>query len=274
MSLQTLLLNAVLPLMHALVVAMYVQIFTGRGKRLTRYTSLVLISLLLLHFIELTLRHYLYQTYFLGTTHDAFSFLAFSIVLVYLLIEWRTKVKASGLFILTFALFVEVFSALNFTMVPRKIVTMADPRFMVHATMAIIGYTALSLSALYAMMYLYQHRNLKFRRINLLSAQLPPLNELERMSVMSVLVGILFLGLGLFHGHLQSAHTMNQFFPLDSRVILSDVIWLFYAGGYALAKLMKWRGKMMAYLSLAGFFSLTAVTVLVVLWTHNFHQFS
>ena len=269
----SLILSYILPALYLGVVYLYYQIFTGRHKKLSSRTSLVLAVLALIHLSELVTRHLVLKTMPLSTIHDAFSFLAFSILLVYLIIELSLNNRASGFFILCFAFILELISTINLSWEKETNELLSNPTFAVHASMSIIGYTALSLSALYALMYILQNYNLKKKRIGSLPAQMPPLTYLENMSIRAVVIGIIFLGLGIMHGHFQANKILGSYVPMDIKVIVTDLIWAVYFIGYILSRIYRWRGKWMAYLSISGFSILLIVGVVVMYFADSFHRF-
>lgn len=262
-----------LPLFYLGIVILYYRIFTGKIKTRLSKTTPFLIALLIFHLIELAIRIYALGTMPLSSIHDAASFLALSILIVYMIIELSLNNRASGLFILSFAFILEVISTFYLTWEKETNELLTNPYFAVHASMSVMGYTALSLSAIYALMYIIQNRNLKKKKMGLLYTQLPALTYLEKMSIRSVLIGIILLGLGIMHGHFQAHRVFGTYFPMDPKVLLSDAIWLFYFFGYVLSRIMKWRGRWMANLALSGFFVLLMVSVLVMFLMESFHRF-
>jgi ABC-type uncharacterized transport system permease subunit len=209
----------------------------------------------------------------LSSVHDAASFLAFSILLVYMIIEISLKNQASGLFILSFAFILELVSTYYLTWEKETNELLTNPYFAVHASLSVMGYTALSLSAIYAMMYAVQNNNLKKKKMGLLYRQLPPLTFLEKMSIRSVVIGIILLGIGILHGHIQANRVLGTYWPMDPKVILSDAIWGFYFIGYIVSRIMKWRGRWMANLALSGFLVLLIVSGMVMFLMDSFHRF-
>lgn len=266
-------LNYLLPLFYLAVLFVYSQFFFGKKKSWESKTTPALISLLVVHLLEIAIRLTALRAMPLSTAFDALSFLAFSIVLVYLIIELSAKNKASGLFILGFAFIGQVISTFNFswTLETNKLLT--NPMFIVHASLTIMGYTALSLSAIFALMYLIQKYNMKSRHFGIIYDQLPALTYLEFMSIRSVAIGIVLLGVGILLGHLQAIKALGSFWVTDAKVIVTDIVWLLYFSGYILSRLFKWRGRWMAYLSMAGFGILVGGGIVVVLWVQSFHKF-
>ena len=273
MKLFSIVLSYLIPLFYIGLIYVYYLVFTGKYKSLTSKTTGFLIITALFHLTEIVTRQLILNTMPLSTMHDAFSFLAFSILVVYLIIEISLNNKASGFFVLSLAFLLELISSFNLSWEKETNALLTNFYFTIHASMSIMGYTALSLSAIYALMYIYQNRNLKLKRIGRLSSQFPALTYLEKMSIRSVVIGIILLGLGIFHGHIQANRTFGTYYPVDVKVIVSDLIWLFYLAGYVLSRIMKWRGKWMAWLSVSGFAFLMIIGIMVMFFAESFHRF-
>ncbi|NIO00787.1 MAG: hypothetical protein GTO42_01395 [Candidatus Latescibacteria bacterium] len=266
-------LSYILPVFYLCAVYIYYNIFFGKKKELENKTFPILIALLISHAAEIAIRLSSLRAMPFSTAFDALSFLAFSILFIYLLIESGIKNKASGLFILSFAFLLQLISSFNHTWERETNELLSSPTFAIHASLTVMGYTALSLSAIYALMYIIHHQNMKKRRFGAIYHQMPPLDYLESMSIRSVAIGVILLGVGIFMGHVQASRVLGSFWFADPKVIISDIIWLSYFTSYALARAMKWRGRWMAYLSLSGFLILMTSGVIVFTLTETFHKF-
>jgi len=273
MKLFSQILSYALPLLYLGVIYFYYLIFTGQDKRLVNKTTYMLVGLLIIHAIEIISRLVAIHAIPLSTMHDGLSFLAFSILFVYMILELSLKNKGSGLFILSFAFIFEFFSSFNVSWTVETNPLLKDPSFAIHASVSIMGYTALALSALYALMYILQNRNIKKRNLGKLFNQLPAITYLEKMSVRSVFIGIILLGIGILQGHLEANSVMGSFWQNDIKVIVIDSIWIIYVIGYAVSRLMRWRGIYMAYFSILGFLFLILGGYLVIYISESFHAF-
>jgi len=266
-------LNYLLPVLYLAVLYIYYQIFFGKKKNWENKTGFMLTGLLALHACEITLRHIALNVMPLSTVYDALSFLAFSIVLIYLIIEISAKNKASGFFILCFANAVELVSAANFSWEPETNPLLINPAFITHASLTITGYTALALSAIYALMYILRKHSIKYHSFGVIYDQLPALTYLEFMSIRSTAVGILLLFLGILLGHIQAHRVFGTFWVTDIKVVVTDLIWLLYFTGYLTSRLFQWRGRWMAYLSISGFLMLSFGAFIMMAWGTSFHHF-
>ncbi len=266
-------LNYILPVMYLVVVVIYFYIFFRKRKDLESKTSYVLLGLILLHALEISIRHVAIRAMPLSTAFDALSFLGFSILLVYFIIELSVKNRSTGLFILSFAFITVLISSFNHQWKMETNPLLNTPAFAFHASLTLVGHTALALSAIYALLYIMQNRNMKYRRFGVIYEQLPALTHLEMMSIRSVAIGIILLGAGIVLGHIQANKLLGSFWLMDPKVIISDIIWLIYAVSYVLARVLKWRGRFMAYLAVTGFLILLSGSLITILLAESFHKF-
>ena len=265
--------SVLLPLIYLIVVFFYGQIFVGRLKKLASYSVLVLIILLAVHAAEIALRGAAIGTIPLATKFDALSFLAFAITIVYLIIELSVDSKATGFFALALSFIIQTIASVLYNWDLTHNPLLSNPIYAVHVVLTILGYTAVSISALYALLYVMLNHNLRNHNLGLVYEKLPPLSLLEQMSIRSVQIGIIFLGLGLLLGHLRALDILGTFMPADYKVIFTDLIWVAYVLAYLISQLRKWRGRWMAYLSMSGFGILIFANIMILFIENSFHQF-
>lgn len=266
-------LNYVLPVLYLGIIYFYYMIYSGRKPRWAKKSSWLLGILLFFSATEIVIRNIVLGTMPLSNAYDAYSFLAFSLLFVYLIIEMGMKEKGSGLFIMFFGFLLQLIALRYLSWEPETNPLLSNPSFAIHASLAIMGYTALSLSAIYAVLYLIQQRNLKSRNLNKLFNQLPALNYLERLTTRSTLVGIILMGVGLIFAHRMARVTIGSYWPDDPKVIMSDAIWVVYLVGYILARALHWRGKRLAYVALVLFALMLVGAGIVIIGSQSFHQF-
>ena len=126
--------------------------------------------------------------------------------------------------------------------------------------LVLLAYTALTVSFLYAVLYLVLARQLGRRQFGLLFRRLPSLDVLERMSVGAVELGVPLLFLSLSLGHLWMYSLADRVDPLlaarlspwDPKILISWVILLGYTAGLAGYRFLGWRGRRMNMLAVIG----------------------
>ncbi|MBM4131908.1 hypothetical protein FJ250_12930, partial [bacterium] len=140
---------------------------------------------------------------------------------------------------------------------------------------------ALSLSFLYAILYLVLARQLMRRRFGLLFRRLPSLETLERMSVVAVEMGVPLLFLALALGHLWMydlaervpPETAAKLTPWDPKILLSWVIFLAYTAGLIGHRFWGWRGRKMNILAVAAFTTVVLGMGAIHHFFPTFHRF-
>lgn len=265
--------SVLLPILYLLVVFYYGQIFFGRSKKTQNYSTRILIILLMIHACEIVLRWAAIGSVPLATKFDALSFLAFLIVTVYLIIELSVKTRGTGFFTVGLAFLFQTVSSMLYSWDLTYNPLLSNPVYGVHVVFTILGYTAICISALYALMYILLNHKIRNHQLGLIYEKMPSLQLLENMSIRSIQIGIIALGVGLLLGHLRAGAVLGNYWPMDIKVLLSDIIWLGYTLGYLFAQIRRWRGRWMAYLSLAGFAILVMTNIMTIFIENSFHRF-
>jgi HemX protein len=266
--------SIILPTIYLLVIVMYGILFFTKNKKLERITPFLLFGLVVVHGLEIFSRGLALHAIPLSSMFDALSFLAFSILIVYVIIELSVKNKATGFIVLMLPFLLQIMSSILYQWDLSSNPLLSNPIFAVHASLTVIGYTGLCISALYALMYTMLNHNIKRRRLGIIYENLPPLDLLEKLSIRSISIGIVALGIGLLLGHFRSSAVFGNFLLNDPKVIFSDILWFCYFCGYVLSRIARWRGRWMALLSMVGFLLLLIVNFSLFFIFNSFHQFN
>ena len=263
----------ILPVIYLLVVFLNAYIFFGRNKKLENRVPIMVFLLIVIHAIHIILRGLAIETIPLVTKLDALSLLAFAIVVLILIIELTSKNKTTIFFAVLLSFIIQTTSSIYYSwnLTPHPL--LENPLYALHVVLAILGYSAISISALYALLYIMLNHNIKYHRLGTIYEKLPPLRNLERLSIRSIQIGIITLGLGILVGHLQAKQMLGTYWPMDPKVIYNNIIWFAYFLGLIIAQIYKWRGKWMAYLAMLGFGILIFTNIMIIFIKNTFHQF-
>jgi ABC-type uncharacterized transport system permease subunit len=266
-------LSLLLPAIYLAVIIFNAFIFFGRNKKYENRVPLIIISLIGIHIIHIILRGLAIKTIPLATKLDALSFLALAIISLILIIELSSKNKTTILFALILSFIIQTISSLTYSwaFVPHPL--LVNSTYAIHVVLTILGYSAISISALYALLYIMLNHNIKYRRLGIIYEKLPPLRNLERLSIRSIQIGVITLGLGILVGHLQAKQVLGTYWPMDPKVIYNNLIWFGYFLGLVIAQIFKWRGRWMAYLAMVGFGILIFTNIMIIFIDSTFHQF-
>jgi HemX protein len=217
----------------------------------------------------------------MGGTLEFLGLLALALLVTYLLIEMRQVSKHTGFLITGMAFVCKLLADLLTSPVPEVNPYLSDPGFAGHALFILIAYTALSLSFLYAVLYLILARQLNRRHFGLLFRRLPSLDGLGRMSMGAVEIGAPMLFLGLSLGHLwmyNLADTLPpelaaDLSPYDPKIMVSWVVFLAFAVILVGYRFLRWRGRRMVILTAIAYLCLVLAMSLLNHYAPSFHKF-
>ena len=263
-----------LPVAYLLVAVDYgFLFFTGRA--LSPWgASIGLHSTLALHLAYLVLLTVHWEQFPAANVSQGLSIVAFSIVIVYALVERLGNERSTGFWLVSIAFFFSLLSSTLAGPEPPQHELLHNPLFSGHAVLALVGYAAFAVAATYAFLFLRLYRELKAGKFSLFFGKLPPLEVLERMMSGALMVGFVALTGAVITGVMWAREVLPPGEWLgDIKIVATLVTWALYAGALLLRRLRRWQGREIAIASLAGFatvlFSLFAVNI----WFSDFHSF-
>jgi ABC-type uncharacterized transport system permease subunit len=267
------LVNTILPLLYALTVAAYAADFF-REDPFARSAARRLMELtLLLHAVHIALRTALYDHVPLASLAEVATTVAFAVSLVYVVVERRTGSTRTGLFVVSFSLVAQTLSSAFLESEVTFPEIFRSPLFAMHTVAAVIGYAAFALSAVYGVLYLLLHHELKRSRFGLVYDRLPPLETLARMSLGAVLVGLAALTVTIMCGSLWAASEFPGF-TRDPKFLLTLAVWGTYGVALGLHWGRGWSGRRTITMSLVAFGLLIFSMIAGKLLFESFHVFA
>lgn len=172
--------------------------------------------------------------------YEATIFLMWTIIAIYLAVGLWSRLRFLGAFASPVLTVIGVFA-----LMPGLDVGGAHPRPEVpsaltsaHASLMALAYGAFGLSAVSAIMYLTQERNLKFHKLQAVFSLMPPIQRLEAVASRLMVAGFVLLSVGLVVGGVGLGHLTNAAsYRGDPKIMWTALVWLLYAG----LILMRWR---------------------------------
>lgn len=262
-----------MPFLYGGVVALYGFSFFGGTVALEDLKSRALSGVVVLHFTYLLLRTVAFDHPPITTVFEIMSVLAACITIGYAYIEIRTRAKNTGFFILLLAFIFQLVSSLFIKDLVEVPLILKSRLLGVHVASALLGYTAISLSAVYGLLYLMLYHEIKSTRFGLVYKRLPNLETLEKMSNKAEVFGFIMLTVAIAVGFFWLPRAFENFSYWDPKLIGTMAIWIIYAVGLAAKKRLGWQGRKTMILSLVGFgFVFLSMTV-INLYMSGFHSF-
>ena len=262
-----------LPFLYAGLVLLYALSFF-RGVRAAGGLALpAVVAVIAVHLVYLAARTVAFDHPPITSVFEIMSVLAVSIAIAYSYIEIRTRARTTGFFILLLAFVFQTFSSL-FIRDLLQIPDFLHSRVLgFHVAAALLGYTGISLSAVYGFLYLMLYHDIRASRFGIIYSRLPNLETLETMSVRSETLGFWALGLAIVVGLFWLPRVFKDFSYLDPKLVATIAIWVLYAVGLGAKRKYGWQGRKMMIITLVAFcfvfFSMTVINI----YLSGFHSF-
>jgi ABC-type transport system involved in cytochrome c biogenesis permease subunit len=255
------------------VVWVYGKAFFADAEHAKRWKSLLLVAVVLIHGFYLIVRTIEFRHPPATTIFEILTLLAFSVAVTYLFIEFRTKTRETGYFILIIAFFFQLGSSLYIKDLLEVPEILRSNLFGLHVTAAILGYAAITISAVYSFLFLMLYHEIKASKFGVIYKKLPNLETLEKMSVTAVELAFVLLSAAILVGFIWLPDAFTDFSYTDPKLIATLSIWILYGAGIIAKRLGGWTRRKLMVLSICGFvitlFSLTFVNVSL----SSFHDF-
>ena len=205
--------------------------------------------------------------------HEASSFFAWCIVLIFFFLEYRYRVDLLGPFTMP-VVFVLMLSS---SILPREIKPLSPVLqsywLGIHTFLAFLGDAAFAMAFGVGIMYLIQEHHLKTKRLGGLFQRLPNLQILDEINYKLITLGFPLLTLAIITGALWAESAWGSYWRWDPKEVWSLITWFIYALVLHARLTAGWRGRKAAILSIAGFISVIFTFFGVNLLLKGLHAF-
>jgi cytochrome c-type biogenesis protein CcsB len=231
------------------------------GKEfLGRLATFVATGGLAAHTIAIILRWV--ESYRLGVGHAPLSnlyesliFFSWTIILLYLIVEWRTKNRTIGAFVTPLAFLAMAYASFSPNVNSRiqPLIPALQSNWLIsHVITCFFGYAAFSLSFGLSIMYLIKRLDTQNRN-NIFLKLIPRPIILEDLNYQMVVTGFIMLTLGIITGSVWAQSAWGSYWSWDPKETWSLITWFVYATVIHSRMVKGWRGKRIAILCFIGF---------------------
>ncbi|MBN1398863.1 MAG: cytochrome c biogenesis protein CcsA [Bacteroidetes bacterium] len=266
-------LNYILPPLYFLLVWVYGKAFFASLLPAKRFKTKLLIIVSLVHLSYLISITIIYRHFPVTTVFEIFTSLSFSVSVLYCIIEFTSRRKETGFFIMSIAFFFQLISSIfikNTTDLPE---ILQSPYFGIHVSSALIGYAAITIAGAYGLMYLMLYYEMKSSRFGVIYKKLPTLESLERMALTAIKIVVALLGTAICFGIIWLHQVYRGLYYADPKLIGTIVIWIMYVLLVIAERCFFIRGRKIMVFSVAGFLiAIFSMTVINILFS-EFHRF-
>jgi ABC-type transport system involved in cytochrome c biogenesis permease subunit len=251
-----------LPLaLYAAAFVVYAIHFARRQPSVGRTATTVLLLGVLAHTFVIGMQTREVRHVPFSNTSAAVSSFVWMLALSYLYIEVTTDERAMGVFIVPILVGLQTIPAINPGIDSRNPV-LDSPWFWVHVTTLLFAYATFALAAMLGLIYMLQFKEIKKKHLGYFYTRLPSLHVLDAMNSRAVVVGWLFLTVGVVVGIVWTAQALAlspdnsnlQAMSLqDPKVFIAFLTWSVYSFAMVARKTLGWTGRRAAWLSALGF---------------------
>lgn len=266
-------LRCAVPSLYFVTLLLYGLRFFGRGERVAHLARPAFCGVLLLHAFFLASFVAVHRRIPLAAAPEILTVIAFTTALAYFYVETRTGNLSTGVFVLGFSTLLQFAASGRIALDLEVPPLLRDPMFGLHTGMAILGYSAFAVSAIYGFLFLLLYHDLKSTRFGLIYRRLPSLDILARMNIRAALFGLASLTVAIAAGILW-AERLHPGFVRDPMFLLTLLVWLIYAISVFAYYRLGWRGKRAIYLSMSGFVLMGLALIGVSGFFQSFHRFA
>jgi len=201
-------------------------------------------------------------SYRMGIGHAPFSnlyeslvFFAWTLIFLYLIVEWRTKNKTFGTFVTPLAFLAMAYASFSpgiSSHIQPLIPALKSNWLISHVITCFFGYAAFGISFGLSVMYLLKRLDVPTKKGVFLKL-IPSQAVLDELNYQMIVIGFLMLTLGIITGSVWAHSAWGSYWSWDPKETWSLINWLIYAAIIHSRMVRGWKGKRIAVLSMVGF---------------------
>jgi cytochrome c-type biogenesis protein CcsB len=192
----------------------------------------------------------------LSNLYESLIFFAWTIMLLYMLVEWRTKSRTMGAFATPLAFLAMAYASYspNINSQIQPLIPALKSNWLIsHVITCFFGYAAFGLSFGLSVMYLIKRLEGQGGG-NIFLRLIPGRGHLDELNYQMVVIGFLMLTLGIITGSVWAHSAWGTYWSWDPKETWSLITWLIYASVLHSRLVRGWKGKRIAILCFIGFF--------------------
>jgi ABC-type transport system involved in cytochrome c biogenesis permease subunit len=247
--------------LYSAALGAYVWHFARRGPAVGRTATTLLIFASLAHTFVIGMQTMEAGHVPVAGPTSAISTFVWLLGLAYLYTELTTDERAMGAFIMPLIVALQSIPALRPGFEDRAAV-LQGPLFGVHVSSLLFAYASFALACVIGITYVLLFKEIKAKHLGFFYTRLPSLQVLDRMNQVTVVIGWIFLTIGIASGAVWAAQVQGSSvsgLPIqgmhlqDPKIFVALICWCVYSFELFAARRIGWGGRRAAYLSAVGF---------------------
>lgn len=193
----------------------------------------------------------------LSNMYESLVFFAWTIGVIYLVIEQTYKNRTIGAFATPLAFMAIAYASLSPNInnqIQPLIPALKSNWLIAHVITCFIGYAAFAIAFGVSIIYLFKQRKTGGKQSKAgLFVHSPDAGILDELTHQMVTLGFLFLTIGIITGAVWANSAWGSYWSWDPKETWSLITWFVYATLLHARMMRGWEGKRIAYLSIIGF---------------------
>lgn len=186
--------------------------------------------------------------------YETLSMCAFLMAVLFLFVYWRYRVESVSVFIFPLVFMMSLVATFGNPVSAWTSPVMRNTWLTVHIVLVLLAYAALAITAVAALLYLVQERELKSRKPRAFYYRLPPLGTLDDLISKSMALGFILITLSVVAGTIWAFVEWKTRWLGDPRIVISFITWGIYLAMIFFRVNAGWRGRKAAIMVLVAVF--------------------
>ncbi|MCL5406501.1 MAG: c-type cytochrome biogenesis protein CcsB [Deltaproteobacteria bacterium] len=193
----------------------------------------------------------------LADMYESLVFASWTIMLIYLIFEWRVRQRALGVLPALFSFLAMAYASFSKDLsskIQPLVPALKSNWLIAHVVTCFLGYSAFAVSFGLSALYLLKKKygGNPDPQSGVLGL-LPSASQLEWFNYQMVLFGFLWLSVGIITGAVWANSAWGSYWSWDPKETWSLITWLIYASVLHSRNIKGWKGEKVAWLSMIGF---------------------
>jgi cytochrome c-type biogenesis protein CcsB len=193
----------------------------------------------------------------LSNLFESVVFFAWTIILIFLIIDFKYKYRAVGFFVVPFALFGMAWAQLGLDSGIEPLVPALQSNWlMYHVITCFLGYAAFAVACGISIMYLLREKmeqGAGNAPAGGMLSMFPSIKILDDLNYKAIMIGFPLLTLGIVTGAAWANYAWGTYWSWDPKETWSLIVWFVYAAFLHARITRGWVGRRAAILSVIGF---------------------
>jgi cytochrome c-type biogenesis protein CcsB len=195
----------------------------------------------------------------LTNMYESVVFFAWTIIALYLAMEWIFKTRMIGAFAVPLAFLAMAYASFSSDIsksIAPLVPALQSNWLIAHVITCFVGYAAFAVAAGLGVMYFLKNRSQPDRTTSLTQLDhLPSLSFIDELIHKFMIFGFIWLSAGIITGAIWANSAWGTYWSWDPKETWSLITWFFYAITLHARYTRGWTGKRIAFLAVFGFFS-------------------